>query len=548
MNARTIPKHSGGVERRRAAQYAYDGSDRRGGALSDRFTLLSAQAKVLEKFGIVLFLGMLVFFAASLSIGFLSKQSIRLDEAQSLWQTGRSVSEIFYTIGEDVHVPLYHLTLHFWRILIGQDIAAARLLSLLFFLGMIPGIYHLGKYAYGKVVGMFGAFLVAISPFLNWYGSEARMYSMMAFLTVINQYFFLHLFQEKPTNKHWIGYTLTAAAGVYTHYFFALVLIAQAIFFLSHRGLFENAALKKFMLAAFMIGVVFLPWGIFVYSLGSASNTRPQLDPPNSVNLFNTFSEFLFGFQADHLNTMIVSLWPLVILLGFFGLRRNRKMDPQTIYFIIAMTVPIIIAFCLSFVIRPFFLARYMILALPSLYLFIGWLFSTYQQRLAFALKTFLIAGMVFSLAVQTTSAYVPVKENYREAVAYMNSNVRPQDVVILSAPFTVYPVEYYYTGSASVHTLPIWNRFERGPIPSFSDDKLPQEVARLKDTHQRAFLLLSYDQGYEEAVRLYFDNNFERLEKKDFSKGLSLYVYKLRYDQLETAGAGRPAGLSRMP
>lgn len=546
MNTKTISEPWGGEERRVLGEI-YSGRDRRR-ARDRSFSFSRAQSKAVKTFGTVVFLGMLMLFVATLAIGFLSKQSIRLDEAQSLWQTGRSVGEIFHTIGEDVHVPLYHLTLHFWRILAGQDIAAARLLSLLFFLAMIPAVYHLGKFAYGKIVGMFGAFLVAISPFLNWYGNEARMYSMMAFFTVLNQYFFLHLFKGTPANKYWVGYALTAAAGVYTHYFFGLVLVAQAIFYLTNRGLFEKAALKKFVLTAAVIGLLFLPWGLFVYSLGSASNTRPQLDTPTTINLFNTFSEFLFGFQADHLNTMIVSSWPLAILLGFFGLRRNRKLEPETVYLLIAMTVPIVAAFALSFVIRPFFLARYMILALPSLYLFIGWLFSTYEQRLAFALKTFLIGAMVFSLAVQTTSTEVPVKENYREAVSYLNLHARPQDIVILSAPFTVYPVEYYYTGSASVHTLPIWNRFAPGPIPAFSEERLPLEVDQLKGSHQRAFLLLSYDQGYEETVRLYFDNRFERLDEQRFSDGLSLYAYKLRYDKLETANAYRPADLSRMP
>jgi hypothetical protein len=171
MNTRTIPEEFTGAERRVSNQ-PYAGVDRRRSADSTR-VFFGEQA--LDRYGTTLFLGMLMFFVATLSFAVLGKESIRLDEAQSLWQTGRSLEGIFYTVAEDVHVPLYHVLLHYWRILAGDGIASARLFSLIFFLGTIPAAYHLGRLAYGKSTGMFIAFLVAISPFLNWYGNEARM-------------------------------------------------------------------------------------------------------------------------------------------------------------------------------------------------------------------------------------------------------------------------------------------------------------------------------------------------------------------------------------
>ena len=372
---------------------------------------------------------------------------------------------------------------------------------------------------------------------MNWYGSEARMYSLLAFLALLNQLFFVRTFQ-KPDRAAWIGYALSAAAGMLTHYFFAFALVAQAIFFFLKKDAFAPGSLRKFILSAAVIALAVLPWLAYVFTLGAASNTRPLLYPPSSVDFFNVYSEMLFGFQTDHLNTVIVSLWPLTVLLGFFALRRNRRLSAETLYFIIAMTVPIVAAFGLSFVVRPFFLARYLILSLPALYLFLGWLFATYPPRLGFALKTALIAAMFLGLAVQTLSAQTPVKEEYQAAVAYLNRAVRPQDIVILSAPFTIYPIEYYYTGTAAIGTLPIWNRFEHGPIPPFIEANLGAEVEQLKGKHRKAYLLLSYDQGYEETVRQYFASRFEQLEHRRYSRGLSLYVYKLRYDETEIAAA----------
>jgi hypothetical protein len=167
----------------------------------------------------------------------------------------------------------------------------------------------------------------------------------------------------------------------------------------------------------------------------------------------------------------------------------------------------------------------------PSLYLFLSWFLSSYPKKISIALKGALVAGMLLTLVNQTYSYDTPVRENYEQASNFLSEQATAQDIIILSAPFTVYPIEYYYKGQANIETLPIWNRRAVGPIPPFDSGKLPEEVETLRSSHERAFLLLSYDQGYEDDVRIYFDEHFHRLEAREFSPGLRLYVYQLRYD-----------------
>ena len=45
---------------------------------------------------------------------YMFSQSIRLDEAQSIWVSTKSVMGILKTNGQDVQAPLYALVLHFW--------------------------------------------------------------------------------------------------------------------------------------------------------------------------------------------------------------------------------------------------------------------------------------------------------------------------------------------------------------------------------------------------------------------------------------------------
>lgn len=473
----------------------------------------------------------MVLFAAIFGVMIFANGSLRLDEAQSLFQTNRDISGMLYLVGQDVHVPLYHILLHYWQMIFGNDIFTARMLSLIFFLLTIPSVYVLGKYVFSRRVGLFAALLVTISPFLNWYGSEARMYSMLAFLTVIHELAFMKLFKEgKPV--HWIWFTLTAIAGIYTHYFFAFVLLCDIVFYLLYRKDFASKkTVRKFIVSALLVIASIAPWLYYVKQLGTASNTQPHLSEPTSIDLFNTYSQFIFGFQVDALNTIIVSLWPIVVLLAFFGLQR-KKTTKETLFFVIAATVPVLAAFAISITIRPFYQSRYLIAALPALLIILSWLISIYPRLVAYLLRTGLVLLTLGLFTVQVYNPDTPVKEDYAQAVAYLNDHASGRDVIILSAPFTIYPTEYYYKGSAKVATQPIWDRFRQGAVPSFDESKLPDEVKSSTDSYQTAWLMLSFDQGYNDKIKDYFDGHFERLSQKQFSKGLWLYSYKIRYDK----------------
>ncbi len=61
-----------------------------------------------HKYSDVFWLGLFILFSALLSILRLANQSLRLDEAQSLWQTSHASWKILSIVAQDVHVPLYH--------------------------------------------------------------------------------------------------------------------------------------------------------------------------------------------------------------------------------------------------------------------------------------------------------------------------------------------------------------------------------------------------------------------------------------------------------
>jgi uncharacterized membrane protein len=467
-----------------------------------------------------------------LSYFFFMGQSLRLDEAQSLWQTSRSFGDIFSTVAGDVHVPLYHLILRVWRLYVGNSVVFARLLSLVFYVASIPALYVLGKFAYNRRVALFAAFLLAVSPFMNWYGNEIRMYTLFTFFVIVNQYFFLRIFKdEEPSDHVWAGYIITALLGVFSHYFFFLNLLAEAVFFLLQYKRFPSGSFRRLIFSGVVVVGAFAPWAWYVLRLGTAGFQEPVLALPSSVDLFNAFAQFLFGFQNDNINTIFLSLWPIVVILGIVSLRRTRKVRDETGYFLMTLLLSFAVAFLGSFVIAPVFVSRYLIFTIPSFYLLCASLFQNYSPRVAMFTQWTMTALMVATLGIEILNPTTPVKENYEQAVAYLNAHTTAQDSILLSAPFTVYPVQYYYTGDASITTLPVWNQYTHGAIPAFNASQLQQEVETATAGDQNAYLLLSYNQGYELAIKNYFDSHFQMIYSQNFSSDLNLYIYRLRYD-----------------
>ncbi|MDB5254652.1 MAG: rane protein-like protein [Candidatus Nomurabacteria bacterium] len=469
-----------------------------------------------------------------LSVAFFLKQSLRLDEAQSLWQTSHSLAKMYNIIGQDVHVPLYHTILHYWQVFFGSRVPVARLLSLVFFILSIPALFRLTKLLYGEEAAIFAILLFSISPFMNWYGNEIRMYSLFTLMVILNLYYFIRIYKERDTPEQqgsaWVWYGVTALLGIYSHYFFFFALTSEVVLFLSHRSLFPSYALKRFLVIASIMIISFLPWIWYVMHLGTISNSSPLLQAPNSVNIFNTFSQFLFGFQIDYVNTILVSLWPVTVLLGFLALRTKRKLTVDTAFIIICFIAPNVCAFVVSSFVRPLYLSRYLILTLPPLYMLLSALAVSYPQNIKRIFMGVLIAVMLGTLTAEIVSSQTPVKENYKQVTDYLEATASPQDVVLVSAPFTVYPIDYYYNGPVAIYTLPVWDRSSYGAIPPFDAATLPEQVKKLTKNSRNVWVILSYDQGYEDIIHSYFDNNYQQLLVKNFSSNLNLYEYKVRY------------------
>jgi mannosyltransferase len=107
------------------------------------------------------------------------------DEAISVGIASRSLHQIPNYLRYDGSPPLYYLLLHWWIGLFGSSEAATHTLSLLISLVTVPVLWWSGRTLFSPMVGRVAALFGAVFPYLNYYGTETRMYALAGLLALV---------------------------------------------------------------------------------------------------------------------------------------------------------------------------------------------------------------------------------------------------------------------------------------------------------------------------------------------------------------------------
>jgi hypothetical protein len=176
-----------------------------------------------------------------------------LDEAYSALLALSSLHEFFAQLRLDSSPPLYYLVLKGWGSLAPLSPFSLRVPSLLFGCATIPAIWYMASRVDRPVTGVVAAWLLAVHPLHVLYSEEARMYSLLVFLSVA---FYFALFGILRRSGSVLPAIITGAGLAYTHYYGLIlagvgVLVALAVI-PSRRG--------KALLAGLGMGVLYVPW------------------------------------------------------------------------------------------------------------------------------------------------------------------------------------------------------------------------------------------------------------------------------------------------
>lgn len=187
-----------------------------------------------RKEGIILFL--IALAGAFLRLYHIDSTSFWNDELLTIQFINHSIPGMFAAIWpKEMNMTLYYLLCNFWFHLFAYPSEGTlRMLSVIFSVLGIPAVYFLGKTIsddkkIANATGLIAASLIAVNAFNIQYAQDLRSYSLLFLLSTLSTLLFIKAIRSPDSWKIWTAYTLVNIGGIYSHYFFALLLFAQAV-------------------------------------------------------------------------------------------------------------------------------------------------------------------------------------------------------------------------------------------------------------------------------------------------------------------------------
>ncbi|MGO9455978.1 MAG: glycosyltransferase family 39 protein [Acidimicrobiales bacterium] len=262
--------------------------------------------------------GLVVTVAAGVALRFWTSSAMWLDEALTVDIARLPLHEIPSYLRRDGAPPLYYVLLHFWMKVFGSSDLGVRSLSGALSVATLPVAWLAGRRFGGRPVAWVLLALLASAPFAVYYGTEARMYSLVMLETACG-FVALGRVLERPRPGNLVALAVVVAALLYSQYWAVYLVGSLGLWLLwqAWRGREAWRSSARWAIVAVAGGVVlFLPWvPTFVYQ--ARYTGTPWAKPPNFAAIINAVTGF-----TDNQATLTTagSNQGRLLALGYFAL------------------------------------------------------------------------------------------------------------------------------------------------------------------------------------------------------------------------------------
>lgn len=154
--------------------------------------------------------------------------------------------------------PLFLALLKGWMVVFGNSPAATGALSLGLMVAAAVVVFHLGAALFDRPVGVAASLLFWNSYLAIHFSTETRMYALVMLFSA-GSTLAMHRFAASGRRRHLGWYLAAAVGGLYTHYQFLFLVLAQnvaALACLRHRRI----AAARWWLGQLVLVASLLPW------------------------------------------------------------------------------------------------------------------------------------------------------------------------------------------------------------------------------------------------------------------------------------------------
>ncbi len=397
---------------------------------------------------------LIVLLISSLLVRIISllKSSIWHDEGFSLMLASRSPLDIWLGSARDVHPPLYYEILHFWTEIFGNSVLSVRSLSLVAGIIVVWLGYQIAfMISKKRNVALLAGLLLSLNPFLIRYSQEVRMYGILGVFLLIA---IIGLIKVSKDSKDWFGYVLYVigvSAGLYTHYFTAMVVIAFWIYIVSIYFIKNKITLItnwRWWLANILALLIFLPWVPSMMAQFTRAQGLGWLSKTSIRTLNDTVWQFITFTDARQILILIYWLVPILILgLVVYVCIKDRSREKFSRLLALFTFLPLIMAIMISFI-RPVFHERYFVFSAIGLCLMMALaIYYIFLNNKYLAISIALIIVLIQLVGIR--NVYAQSNHQMSRVMGFINQNYQAGDRIISGELYVYFDGSYYNkTGS----------------------------------------------------------------------------------------------------
>lgn len=393
-------------------------------------------------------IGIILLIAIGVRFATIAKSSIWHDEGFTTMLAGRDWGEIWQGSARDVHPPLYYALLHLWTLIFGNSVVAIRSLSAIAGVAVVAlGIVITNKIS-SRTTAVLAGLILAINPFLIRYSQEARMYGLLGIFLSIAILGVIHI----TTNpRRWLGYILYIigiTAGLYTHYFTTLAIVAIWLYVVTQVRSGSKQYLifdYRWWLANILAILLFLPW---------APNMLAQLTRGQGLSwlpraTIQTFHDAIWQFftftDAHQLWQAVYWAIPLAIIMVAVYVWRGDRSEQRSLRLIVLFSfVPMLIAILASFI-RPIFHERYFAFAVIGICIILAIAIARIATKKLWVgivtAVTLLIIQLIGVYNVQSQSSH-----QMQTVMNEINTQFQSGDIIVASELYVFFDGSFYNT------------------------------------------------------------------------------------------------------
>ena len=369
-----------------------------------------------------------------------------VDEGISIGIAGHPIGQIPALLRKDGSPPLFYYLLHYWVHWFGSSPAATHTLALLISLGVVFAAWWAGRTVFGRAAGLAAAGLAATSPFLNWYGTETRMYTLLCGLGCLAVGFVVRGVRTRRLVDA-VGAVVCFTALLYSHNW-ALYLFAVTVGVLLLRAIKDGdrRLVRAVVLSAAAVVVLYLPW-LPSFLVQARTTAAPWAVPPGIGDFFADPASMLGG-------TLGFVVAPLLVLGGVWtrAERRARAVaggerhaGDNGVGLLALIGVLTLLAGWLASYLEPSWTVRYLGVAFgPLILAAAGALAGTSRGRAVIGAVCAICAGWSLIGSLLPNPSAHDAKSNVAAVAGAAAADLRPGDVIVVAQTEQLAVVRHY--------------------------------------------------------------------------------------------------------